>query len=622
MTTHTKIQEQAPGTLAEADLTPRGRVFPSPSQWQDQIFYQLLPDRFSDGREESRPMFDFNNPEKYRVQNKAAWMAAGNKFVGGTIKGIQSKLDYLQALGVTTLWINPPWCQRVDLETYHGYGIQNFLDIDPRFGTRQDLRDLVDAAHDRGMYVIIDIIYHHSGNNWFYRDEQTDEPKTTMAYRYAPPYPLHGWRSARGESIAQPLTSDDGVWPREFQNTEWYIRPGEIGHWSVAAWEDPMNANVEFRRGDFYDLKAWDLGKNEVVRALARVYQYWIALTDCDGFRADAVKHVSVEASHIFCSAIHHYAESIGKENFFLTGEITDGTIAPGYVDLFGGNLDAVLGIIAYPNMLAGMVKGFIDPDEFFALYDYHTPIGMFRQLGRFIVSVLDDHDMSSRSHKERFAAHGTPPAVYQQVAQVVGVQLTTPGMPSIYYGTEQAFDGTEDYHDYSIEPQRFAEDRYVREAMFGGAFGAFETTGCHFFNPNHPTYMRIAAIARLRNSDNLIGQALRRGRLYARSTSYLGYPFSIPKRGELVAWSQMHFENEVLIALNTNAEESRGAEVTVDDDLHPAGSTMTFLYRNDWSDAELCNPPRDQTTVVRHQPDGRATVSLNLPPAGMAIFT
>lgn len=66
MTTHTKIQEQAPATLAQADLTPRGRVFPSPSQWQDQIFYQLLPDRFSDGREESRPMFDYNNPEKYR----------------------------------------------------------------------------------------------------------------------------------------------------------------------------------------------------------------------------------------------------------------------------------------------------------------------------------------------------------------------------------------------------------------------------------------------------------------------------------------------------------------------------------------------------------------------------
>ena len=51
-------------------------------------------------------------------------------------------------------------------------------------------------------------------------------------------------------------------------------------------------------------------------------------------------------------------------------------------------------------------------------------------QQGRYIVSVLDDHDMSSRSHKERFAAHGAPPVVYLQTAHVVGVQLTTPGMP------------------------------------------------------------------------------------------------------------------------------------------------------------------------------------------------
>jgi glycosidase len=206
MATHTKIEDWVPTTLAEASLNPRGRVFPSPSQWRDQIFYQILPDRFSDGKEDSRPMFDYHGLEQFKAKNKAAWMAAGNKFVGGTIKGIQSKLDYLRKLGVTTLWINPPWRQRIDLETYHGYGIQNYLDVDPRFGTRQDLRDLVDAAHDRGMYVILDVIYNHSGNNWFYSDEITGEPKESMAYRYAPPYPFHGWRSARGESIPKPET--------------------------------------------------------------------------------------------------------------------------------------------------------------------------------------------------------------------------------------------------------------------------------------------------------------------------------------------------------------------------------------------------------------------------------
>jgi glycosidase len=622
MTTHTPIEEHVPQRLADANLMPRGRVFPSPDHWRDQIFYQLLPDRFSDGREDTRPMFDYRQPDQFKAPDKAAWMAAGNRFVGGTLKGAQSKLDYLQALGVTTLWINPPWRQRAELQTYHGYGIQNYLDIDPRFGTRQDLRDLVDAAHDRGMYVILDVIYNHSGNNWFYRDEETGEPKDSRGYRYAPPYPVHGWRSATGKSIPQPLAIDDGVWPQEFQNFEWYTRAGSIEHWGIAGWEDPMNPNVEFRRGDFFDLKDWELEKPEVISALARVYQYWIALSDCDGFRADAVKHVSVEASHRFCTAIHEFAESIGKENFFITGEITDSTIAPGYIDFFGGNLDAVLGIIAYPNRLTGFVKGQLDPNEFLALFDEHTTFGLVRQQGRYIVAVLDDHDMSSRGHKARFAAHGVAPAIHQQAAHVVGVQLTTPGMPSIYYGTEQALDGTEDNHDYRIEPKRFAEDRYIREAMFGGAFGAFGTAGCHFFNPKHPTYLRIAAIARLRNSATPIGRALRRGKMYPRDTAYLGYPFAPAKPGEIAAWSQVHYQTEVVMALNTHATDARGADVTIDAYTHPAGSTLTVLYRSDWSDEELRNPPTDQTVAVKHDPEGRATVRVDLPPAGMLILS
>ncbi|MCB0039663.1 MAG: hypothetical protein KDE23_08285 [Caldilinea sp.] len=621
MTTHTPIEKQAPRSLAAADITPRGRVFPSPGRWRDQVFYQLLPDRFSDGQEAQRPMFDYHQPGQFAAADKAAWMAAGNRFVGGTLKGVQSKLDYLQGLGVTTLWINPPWRQRAELQTYHGYGIQNYLDIDPRFGTRQDLRDLVDAAHDRGMYVILDVIYNHSGNNWFYRDEETGEPKDSRGYRYAPPRPVHGWRSATGASISMPQAIDDGVWPEELQNYEWYTRAGSIENWSIAAWEDPQSPEVEFRRGDFFDLKDWDLEKPEVLAALARVYQYWIALSDCDGFRADAVKHVSAEASRSFCSAIHEYADSIGKENFFITGEITDSSIAPAYIDIFQGNLDAVLGIIAYPNLLGGVVKGLLPPGEFFQLYDEHTFIGSVRQQGRYIVSVLDDHDMSSRSYKERFAAHGAPPVVYLQTAHVVGVQLTTPGMPSIYYGTEQALDGAEDYHDYGCEPKRFAEDRYVREAMFGGEFGAFGTRGCHFFNPDHPTYLRIAAIARLRNGSDGVGRTLRRGRLFPRETAFAGYPFAIPPAGELMAWSMTHYQTEVVMVLNTHGAADRGADVTVDAVKHPAGSMLSILYQSDWRDDELRQPPGDRTVRVTQQPDGRTTVRVDLPPAGMMIL-
>ena len=84
--------------------------------------------------------------------------------------------------------------------------------------------------------------------------------------------------------------------------------------------------------------------------------------------------------------------------------------------------------------------------------------------------------------------------------------------------------------------------------------------------------------------------------------------------------WSQILFENEVLMALNTHSHANRGAEITVDASLHPDGSTMTFIYKSDWTDSELREPPQDQKLTVRHR-GGRATIRLDLPPSGMVIL-
>jgi glycosidase len=612
------LEPSAPSKIAAADINPRADVHPSPADWRDQILYFLLPDRFSDGREDQRPLFDRGTPEQFRVPDKRAWMEAGRNFQGGTLKGIASKLGYLQALGVTALWLGPVWRQRPELQTYHGYGIQNFFEVDPRFGTRQDLRDLVDAAHARGMYVLLDIIYNHTGNNWFYALNGT--PRDTAPYRFQPPYRVHGWRSGTGGSVAGISSLEEGVWPEEFQTVDWYTRAGQIGRFDPEPWEDPLHPDNEFRRGDFFDLKDVDLHREDALSALIRVYQYWIALSDCDGFRIDTVKHTPWEGSRHFCGAIHEYAESIGKEYFWLLGEVTGGAeMARNYLEIFGRNIDAVLDIGAPALQLGGMAKGLTDPRAFFDLFRGHDSLGSHRETGRYHVSILDDHDMVGRG-KHRFAAHNGTPGRYQQVAHAVGAQLTTLGVPCLYYGTEQALDGTEDRHDFSIEPERSFEDRYIRESMFGGSFGAFETGGCHFFDPEHPTWLRIAAIARVRNRRDRIGLALRRGRQYLRDTSFLGRPFAIPARGELVAWSRILFDQEVLAALNTHGTEGRGAQVTVDASLHPAGSTMTVLYHGAWSDAELRDPPRNQTVPVQHH-NGRASVRIDLAPAGMAIL-
>jgi hypothetical protein len=123
---------------------------------------------------------------------------------------------------------------------------------------------------------------------------------------------------------------------------------------------------------------------------------------------------------------------------------------------------------------------------------------------------------------------------------------------------------------------------------MFGATFGAMRTSDCHFFDGSHPTYRRIAAIARLRNASDRAGAALRRGRQYQRETSFLGRPFSLPGAGEVAAWSRILHDQEVVVVLNTHGTEERGADVTVDQTLHPPGSTMRTLYRGDWDDAAL----------------------------------
>ncbi len=454
-----------------------------------------------------------------------------------------------------------------------------------------------------------------------------------MPYRFQPRYRFLGYRGEGGGVIgaAEELGPEDGVWPREFQSPRWYTRAGSVGRWDSEPWEDPLHPSAEFRRGDFFELKNLRTGDleppgAEVLAGLIKVYQYWIALSDCDGFRVDTVKHVSWEASRNFCGAIHEYAQSIGKENFLLLGEVTGGAdMARNYLEIFGRNLDAVLDIGAPAAALRGFTKGLRHPQDFFRKFGGHDALGTHREVGKYHVSVLDDHDMVGQK-KARYAAGNTTEWRHEQVAHAAGVQLTTLGIPCLYYGTEQALDGTVDRHDARIEPPDghgeipFA-DRYVREAMFGATFGAFRTSGCHFFDPGHPTYQRIAAIARVRNGADAVGRCLRRGRQYLRPTSFLGRPFGIWGPGELVAWSRIFVGSEVLMVFNSHGAQARGAMVTVDAALHAAGEPMRYLYRGDWSAAQLADLPDDQTVPVDKGPDGRLVVHIHLPPSGFAIL-
>jgi glycosidase len=588
-----------PRDLAEAlDNWPeRYPYYPSPGDWRDEVFYFLLPDRFSDGLERSDRLLELDLSTPAGIARVHAlrgsnwrwdrWQSSGaTRFQGGTLAGVRSKLDYLAGLGVTTLWIGPVFRQRVEEDTYHGYGIQDFLDVDPRFGTRRDLVDLVNEAHSAKyrMKVVLDIIFNHSGCNWLYDASagKAFEPNYLQhPNSYSPVWPRNGFGSEI-TNPAQILGHDDYVWPQDLQGIDRYLRAGS-GSLGAGDIDDDY---AEHKRTDFCRLRKFNLFADDTLRALVLAYQYWIALADIDGFRIDTFKHVTLEQARNFCNALKEYAEDRGKDDFFLVAEVAGGNTAQEhYLSIAGRNLNACLDIGEQRETLCNVGKGLEPVASFFAGFNYYDKgMGSHRNWGSHHLSVSNDHDHVFGA-KVRLAADASND---HQGAAVAAIQLFTLGIPCLYAGTEQGLAGGAEPDQRQYLNNWGSHDCLLREAMFGPehpraagwagtqeqvdaaevGFGPHGTAGFHVFNPRHPIYMRIAQLSHLRTQF----KPLRRGRQYQRQISYLSYPFALPSAGQIIAWSRIFDDQEVLVVVNPHGVEPRGGRVMVDRHLSAKG--------------------------------------------------
>jgi glycosidase len=543
-------------SLSGIDFKPRNKVFPSPADWRDHFIYFLLVDRFSNG-DKKIPAYDPASAVNDRDDSY------GEQWQGGTLNGVTNRLDYIKNLGCTTVWLSPVFRNRKEMNTYHGYAIQNFLDLDPRFGTRKDLQKLVQTAHKKDMYVILDIVVNHTGDNWMYPGG------CRYYYSNGERFPFDSWRMADPRKGV--IRRDDAVWPMEFQNPEWYRRKGEIVHW---------DAFPEAREGDFCTLKEIDTSNRMTLKSLIDVYKFWIAAADIDGYRLDAIKHIEDSNASIFCSAIREFAQKIGKNNFFLFGEIIgDDKLIDQYI---GRNarlpesnerfpsLDAALDFPLW-GALEWVIKSLANPYELRARYDRFREIySDHGQASQYFVTFVDNHDQIGRDPRGRFL-HNNPNQ--NQVVLAIGYLLTSPGIPCIYYGTEQGFNGGGNH------------DKYIRECMFGGKWGAFNTTLHHFFNIGHPLYKQIEDIAGIRAKE----PALRYGRQYFREISGNGADFGFPIDGKCtLAYSRILDDTELLIAMNLDSEQ-RADFINVDACLSPEGKKMVNLLR-----------PEDSAEIIR----------------------
>jgi alpha-amylase len=206
--------------------------------------------------------------------------------------------------------------------------------------------------------------------------------------------------------------------------------------------------------------------------------------------------------------------------------------------------------------VLPRVIKGLASPAPLIARYEALRERALSRgELGRYMVTFLDNHDQIGQDYKRRFAvgAHDS------QVIAGVGYLICALGTPCIYYGTEQGFAGEGE------------SDEFIRETMFD-----LDDPTRNLLNPNSAIYRGIAQIAKVNHQN----EALRFGRMYFREVSSDGVRFELPTEQPCtLAFSRILARDEVLVAYNTSATERRKQYVIVDNALHRSGDTLRFLY-------------------------------------------
>jgi glycosidase len=644
-----KVLERSVKEINLKQLTAELKYYPSPASWEDQTLYFLLLDRFSDGKEyegfadlegkeivgptpdRKTPLY---GPGDEGTVDPQTWFKAGQTWCGGSLKGLKDKLGYLKRLGITAVWLSPIFKQVAGSNDYHGYGIQNFLEVDPHFGTREELRDLTHAAHQAGIRVILDIILNHAGDVFAYPN------RNTYYYFQGTRWDVQGYRKSKTDGGSLPFAAnlgdahpeawpDGAVWPQELQDPKTWGRQGEIRNWDNFP---------EYLDGDFCCDKdidhgpapkdpglAWDVLRrirefrnSAALTHLCEVYKFWIAFADLDGYRLDTVKHMEPGAVRYFANVIHEFAQSLGKENFYLIGEVAGGRAhAVNIVDTTG--LDAALGIEDLQDKLEFLAKGWRNPgnpdtpdqEGYFDLFNNSLPDGKstHQWFGKHIITMFDDHDQIGATHKFRFCGNGNG-RVFLKVA--LGINLTSCGIPCIYYGTEQALNGAD---PRTGDADKEFSDVYLRETMFGGKFGAMRSTGRHFFNKDHEAYKFISELCKLRREH----PALCRGRQYLRKVSATGaendfhYPQMIGDQLQwVVAWSRLFVDQEYLCAVNTDPAKALDMWVTVDHNLNPPGNQMKCLFSTE--------PAQLGSSVAIETRNGSA-IRITVPPAGFVIY-
>jgi len=372
---------------------PGYTYFPSPGDWRSHTIYQIITDRFYDG-----------DPSNNSANPKGMYNPLSMDSIhGGDFSGVTMHLDYIKHLGFNVIWISPVFLNHRG--AYHGYHINDFNQIDPHWGTLDDLRKLVDEAHARGMYVIIDVVFNHTAR--LLTSDESGFPAFSQKG-----YPMR-W-----------IDDDHWIAP-PFNNIELFHN-----HGSIQDWENEQH-NV---LGDLQGLADLRTEREDVRQWLLESHKALISATDCDGFRIDTAHHVELDFWKNILPQLRSHAAELGKTNFLMFAEALRGRDEDVSVLTREGAYPSAL---YYPYYFT-LHDIWADRHPTRKITERWNNLSMYGEsASRQLVTFGDNHDRA-RLLNEAYLAGDT-----NRLKALLTMLYASPGIPCVYYGTEQGFSGS-----------------------------------------------------------------------------------------------------------------------------------------------------------------------------------
>ena len=424
------------------------------------VLYMLMPDRFAQGAG--------HNPQVKGMRAYKEDRSQPSLRHGGDLNGIREHLDYFNELGVTALWLTPVLendspDDEHGYSTYHGYATTDYYRVDPRFGTNEDYRRLCDEAHQKGLKVVMDMIFNHSG----------------FEHPWTHDMPAKDWLN-----LPQWLVESNGTSQAEgtsFLQTSYKLTPVV----------DPYASKVDMKE----TTEGWfvptmpDLNQHNphLMRYLIQNSIWWIETVGIDGIRMDTYPYNDKYAMQKWCDRMH-------KEfpGFSLLGEcwLNDNPFITYYsngvknLDGYTSGLDHVTD---FPLTFA-MNRGFQEADGW--------DTGLLRVYQNFVsdyllphpeknVIFIDNHDVNRIMTDMK--------GDVDKLKLIYTIVLTQRGIPCMYYGSEMLYE--------SEKPG----DGYKRKNMYGGWQGDTKNafTGENLTDKEKDFYAFIKTLANFRKSSN-----------------------------------------------------------------------------------------------------------------------